>query len=121
MGKTEYELNGGPWFGNGIYMSDSFQYSLSYCRSAENIYAHSMLPKTLYVISLVENADVKELTGPVAQNEYTQKDDSACITRVLFVTKDNNNRFGSDFNVLKCPPTVPTLQEVLSHQIKEYI
>lgn len=119
LGRTDYQLNGGPWYGDGIYMSDSFSVSLSYCTPACNIYKNSKLPKNMYVISLVENADVKELSGPVAPNEYTQKDDSACITRVLFLIDNKSNYI--DFNTLQNPPKVPSLPEVLSHQIKKYI
>ena len=127
LGRTDYQLHGGPWFGDGIYMSDSFRVSLGYCIARENIYKNSKLPPYLLVISLVENAAVPELTGPVAPNEYTQRDDSACITRVLLVVPTNNstsnhNQFNSPgFNVLHTPPKVPTLHEVLSYQMQKFI
>ena len=69
LGRTYYQANGGPWFGDGIYMSDSFNYSMYYCgKAAINIYKNSCLQKILQLISLVENTAVKELTGPVATN-----------------------------------------------------
>ena len=122
FGNTIYQLHAGPIYGDGIYMSDSFLYSYGYCVMAENIYKKSNLPKRIIVISLVENANVPELVGPVAYQEYTQRDDSACITRVLFcydASPGNNNNL-IDYNALKNPPKVPTLSEVLSHQMEKY-
>lgn len=124
MGRTDYELHGGPWFGDGIYMSDSFNVSLSYCSSVDNIYQNSVLPKKLMVISLVENANVPELSGPVAANEYTQRDESACITRVLFlIDTETEGTIGyyNDFNTLHNKIKVPELRDVLANQLKPYM
>lgn len=121
LGRTDYQLNGGPWYGDGIYMSDSFNYSMYYCGTpTQNVYTQSCLPKSIQIISLVENAAVKELTGPVTTNEYTQKDESACITRVLFLV-DGTKKEDIEYNSLQNPPKVPTLNDVLSHKMKGYI
>lgn len=121
-------LNGGPWFGDGIYMSDSYCVSLSYSGNAfKNCYTNSKLKNDISVISLIENANVPELNGPVAPNEFTQQDEEACITRVLLVNvyKSYKEFYHhscnySDFNTLQTPPTVPTLRDLLNEKMKVY-
>lgn len=119
-GQTEYTTHGPPYFGKGIYMSESFLYSYWYCTSAQNQYKNSALPKDLLIISLVENANTPGLTIPVTDHEYTQKDSQACITRVLFVMDGRNNENRSlDTNTLENPPIVPGFEEVLLSKIKK--
>lgn len=43
FGNTQYQLQAGPIYGNGIYMSDSFNYSFWYCMPAANHYKNSKL------------------------------------------------------------------------------
>lgn len=78
------------------------------------------------VISLTENADVPELVGPVHPNEYTQRDEDACITRMLIVDKINNysfRRFNSpnDYNTLSELPIVPSLNSIMEDKMKSYL
>lgn len=126
-GNTKYQLHAGPIYGDGIYMSDSYQYSSWYCNPADNKYAHSVLPKQLLVISLTENAAVPDLVGPVHPNEFTQRDDNACITRILLVSNGANHRnnyslVGSqyDFNTLKEKLNVPSLNDILKDKMESY-
>ena len=120
MANSNYQLHAGQIFGYGIYMSDSFLYSRDYCTPAKNIYKNSKLPKKFVVISLVENAAVPGLSKTVQAHEFTQKDNSACITRVLFMMKADIRNF-EDYNVLKKPPCVPDCYKVITHQMKAYI
>lgn len=121
FGQTEFTTHGPPYFGKGIYMSESFHYSYWYCTSAPNKYKNSALPKDLLIISLVENANTPGLTKPVTNHEYTQKDDQACITRVLFVMdpSDQSNQ-SLDTNTINMPPVVPDFQSVLLSSIKKF-
>ncbi|KAK8843599.1 Poly [ADP-ribose] polymerase 6 [Tritrichomonas musculus] len=115
MYKSEYQTHGGV----GIFMSNSFYYSSCYCVNTKNIYKKSKLPKDFYVISLVENAKVSQLNFYI-NNEYTQQDESASITRVLFLIDSSKRNNNADFDVVINPPTVPTLNEVLNKLMEQF-
>ena len=125
FGNTQYQVNAGPIHGTGIYMSDSFAYSYCYCRPqslTENYYVNSKLPKTFIVMALTENADVPGLSKQqVYTNEFTQKDEEACITRVLFLMDDSKGSNAQiNFNSVKTPPKVVSLSDVLKHKMKTF-
>ena len=77
------------------------------------------MPKDFYVISLVENAKVSQLNFYI-NNEYTQQDESASITRVLFLIDSSKRNNNVDFDVVINPPTVPTLNEVLNKLMEQF-
>ena len=119
---TKYQVNDGPIYGFGIYLSDSYAYSLCYCREpATNLYKNSKLPKLFSVISLTENAAVPELNSTKLPREFTQRDDEAIITRVLFVNEINadniyaNYQYSKDdMNTIQKPPIVPSLSDIMN-------
>lgn len=120
FGQTEFTTHGPPYYGKGIYMSESFHYSYWYCTAAPNKYKKSALPKNLLIISLVENANTPGLTKPVTTHEYTQKDDQACITRILFVMDPDDIKNPTlDTNTIANPPKVHDFQEILLNNIKK--
>lgn len=121
FGNTKYQLHAGPIYGDGIYMSESFNYSFWYCVPAENKYAKSSLPKNLTVIALTENAAVPELRKTVQLHEFTQSDEKACITRVLLVMDSSNNSNSAiNYDTLANPPKVPSLRDVLDEKLKRF-
>ena len=125
---TSHERNGGAWFGNGVYQSDSYQVSFWYAnnhisgndlsktqlKNNNHMYKASILPEALSVVGLVENVPGKSLNN-VAQNEWTQKDEMALVVRVLMVSEADSTP--EDWNTLQKPPRfVPTLSDLISEQ-----
>lgn len=107
LGRTPDKVHG-PMYGDGIYQSDFSNYSIHYSFSGNNLYVNSKLPKKLVILAMTENAKTKGF-NKVADCEFTQKDERACIIRSLMVVK-------SDFNwdILSQPPEyIPTLDDVL--------
>lgn len=110
LGRTKDAQNGGPWYGDGVYQSDSAAVSQGYARFGPNSYKNSVLGKDLQILALVENAKGEKLNN-VYQNEYTQQDNDALIVRCMMVVHKS-----FEWNTLSKPPQyVPNLHDVLKH------
>jgi len=120
--------------GNGIYLSDSFLYSLPYSYQSTNSYTNSQLGKSFSIISMMEVSP-----GPLfkkeMQYEFTQNDEEGIIPRMLFVIPTDstqkisfnsgyhNNYYGSKKDLMLNPglhdhsmgknPFVPQLSDLL--------
>lgn len=102
-------------------MSDSYSYSLAYCRKpAENLYINSKLPRLFSIISLTENAAVPKLNPTPSPREFTLRDDQAIITRVLFINEFHHNaRYynvgnNGDINTIQQPPNIPSIRDIMN-------
>jgi ubiquitin-protein ligase len=87
MSGTEFQANGAA-FGNGIYFSDSFQFSLNYS-SYGNIYTNKNNKTTKYVVGIFEiNDDIEKFKK--APNIYVIDNDKIMLLRYLVIVENNH-------------------------------
>jgi hypothetical protein len=94
LGRTADALNGGPWYGDGVYQSNASETSFAYAGGGRihevnaNKCKNTELPVNMTVLALCENVKGPNL-NLVYPLEYTQKDPEGLIVRCMMVAKES--------------------------------